>query len=69
MERAEVQLGLVQADAMGSPTLAVVAPLYYEAVHILVKRQLPITKLEDLRGRQILLGSEKSGGARWRDCC
>ncbi|MCC7334025.1 MAG: protein kinase [Pirellulaceae bacterium] len=61
LERAEVQLGLVQADAMGSPTLAVVAPLYYEAVHILVKRQLPITKLEDLRGRQILLGSEKSG--------
>ncbi|MCA9180607.1 MAG: protein kinase [Planctomycetales bacterium] len=61
LERDEVQLGLVQADAMGSPTLAVVAPLYYEAVHILIKQQLPIKKLEDLRGHQILLGSEKSG--------
>lgn len=61
LEREEVQLGLVQADAMGSPTLAVVAPLYYEAVHILVKPELAIAKIEDLRGHHLLLGSEKSG--------
>ncbi|MEO8270907.1 MAG: serine/threonine-protein kinase, partial [Aureliella sp.] len=60
LERGEVQLGLVQADAM-SPTLSVVAPLYYEAVHILVKQELPIAKIEDLRGHQVILGSEKSG--------
>ncbi len=61
LEREEVQLGLVQGDSMDSPTLAVVASLYHEAVHILVKQELPIAKMEDLRGHQILLGSEKSG--------
>lgn len=61
LERGEVQLAMLQADSMSSPTLAVVAPLYYEAVHILVRQDLPIAALEDLRGRQVLLGSEKSG--------
>lgn len=61
LERGEVEFALLQADALSSPSLVVVAPLYYEALHILVKQDLPITTLEDLRGRRVVLGSEKSG--------
>src|SRR5690606_3456297 len=61
LEHGDVEFALLQADAMSSPSLAVVAPLYYEAVHILVKQELPIATIEDLRGRSVVLGSEKSG--------
>lgn len=61
LQRGDVHLALVQSDMLGLPAISVVAPLYYEAVHILVKAELPITSLIDLKQRRVVLGSEKSG--------
>ncbi len=61
LELRQVDLAMIQADALSSPTLAVVSPLYYEVVHILVRSDLPFDSIEQLRGHRIALGSEKSG--------
>ncbi|MCR9297106.1 MAG: TAXI family TRAP transporter solute-binding subunit, partial [bacterium] len=61
LEQGEVDLALVQADALGSSSLAIVAPLYYEAVHIVVRRESGIRRIEDLRGRRVNVGMEKAG--------
>jgi TRAP-type uncharacterized transport system substrate-binding protein len=59
-----VDLALLQSDTLSLPDIAVVAPLYYEAVHILVKSDLGVKSLADLRHRRMMLGSEKSGARR-----
>ncbi len=61
LQGGEVHLALIQSDMLGLPAIAVVAPLYYEAVHILVKAELPVTSLIDLKRRRVVLGSQKSG--------
>jgi TRAP-type uncharacterized transport system substrate-binding protein len=61
LQQHSVDLALLQSDTLGLPGIAVVAPLYYEAVHILVNSKLPATSLADLRQRRVMLGSEKSG--------
>lgn len=61
LERGEVDFALVQADAVSSSHVAVVAPLYYEAVHILVKADSSIHSVADLSNHRVILGSEKSG--------
>lgn len=61
LESGEVDLALMQADAIGSSSIVVVAPLFYEAVHILVRNDLSINKLEDLRGHRIRVGPDKAG--------
>ncbi len=58
---ADAELALVQADALGAEGVEVVAPLYYEAVHVLVRRDLGIPALGDLRGRKVRIGSVKTG--------
>jgi TRAP transporter TAXI family solute receptor len=42
-------------------TLRVIAPLYTEAVHILIRRTLYIHRVEDLRGKRIAVGPAGSG--------
>lgn len=42
-------------------SLRVIAPLYTEAVHILVRRTLYIHRVEDLRGKRISVGPAGSG--------
>src|ERR1700681_2640020 len=42
-------------------SLRVIAPLYTEAVHILIHRPLYIHRLEDLRGKRIAVGPAGSG--------
>ncbi|MEM7478566.1 MAG: serine/threonine-protein kinase [Planctomycetota bacterium] len=61
LESGEVQLALLQADAIGSPKVAVVTPLYYEAVHVFVRRGQGIESIEDLRNRRVNVGIEKAG--------
>ncbi len=61
LQRGEVELALLQSDAVSRSEIAVVAPLYYEAVHILVKANLRIATLSDLKQRRVVLGAEKSG--------
>jgi eukaryotic-like serine/threonine-protein kinase len=54
-------LALLQASTLNSSRLAVVAPLYYEAIHVLVRNASSLTAIQDFRGRRILLGPERSG--------
>lgn len=61
LESGDVDLALLQADAIGSPIISVVAPLYYEAVHVFVRRGVGINRLEQLRGRLVNIGQEKAG--------
>jgi TRAP transporter TAXI family solute receptor len=42
-------------------SLRVIAPLYTEAVHILIRRTLYIHRVEDLRGKRITVGPAGSG--------
>ncbi len=57
----KADLALLQANSVHSSAIAVVAPLYYEAVHVLVRNDIDVHAIEDLRGKRVLLGSEKSG--------
>lgn len=61
LESRAAQLALVQADAIRSSNVAVLAPLYYEAVHILVRKPSSIHDLSELRNRRVNVGPEKSG--------
>jgi TRAP transporter TAXI family solute receptor len=57
-----VELALLQGSTIKSDELVVVAPLYYEAVHVLVSSALPqVAKIEDLKGLRIIVGPEGSG--------
>ncbi len=61
LENGDVQLALLQGDAVNVPSIAVVAPLFYEAVHILVKAELPLESVADLENCHVVIGSVKSG--------
>ncbi len=54
-------LALLQETSVQSGDLAVVAPLYYESVHVLVRSDIPIQSIEELRGRRVSLGPVHSG--------
>ncbi len=56
-----VELAMLQADAVGSSMIAVVAPLYYEVVHIVVRADLKLKSINDLRDRLVIVGAEKAG--------
>jgi len=56
-----VDLALLQANMVGSSPITVVAPLYYEAVHQLVRNGSGINSIADLKGKNVLIGVEKSG--------
>ena len=57
----QVQLAPMQASAVGGEELAVVAPLFYEAVHILIRRDGPVHSIADLAGHTIAVGPTGSG--------
>lgn len=61
LERGEVELALLQADAIRSSDVAVVAPLYYEAVHILARADLAVDSLVQFRAMKVNVGSEQAG--------
>src|SRR4051794_21087272 len=42
-------------------SLRVIAPLYTEAIHILIRRTLYVHKVEDLRGKRVAMGPAGSG--------
>ncbi len=56
-----VELALLQGSTIKSDQLVVVAPLYYEAVHVLVRDSLKLSKIEDLKSHRIVVGPEGSG--------
>jgi TRAP transporter TAXI family solute receptor len=61
LKNGTVQLAMVQADSLRDPAITVVSPLYYETVHVLIRRDRGIQKPEDLRGKKLLAGRVDSG--------
>jgi TRAP transporter TAXI family solute receptor len=57
--RAEV--ALLQENAITAQAVAVAAPLYYDVVHFVVRKNRGIAQLQDLAGRQVSLGAAGSG--------
>ncbi|MCA9219768.1 MAG: TAXI family TRAP transporter solute-binding subunit [Planctomycetales bacterium] len=54
-------LALLQANAVRGPAIAVIAPLYYEVVHVLVRRDRDIGEIKDLTGKRVVVGPPGSG--------
>ncbi len=57
----QAELALLQTGAMQANGAAVVAPLYYEYVHVVVRDGLGISSLADLKGRAVSIGLDGSG--------
>jgi len=55
------QMAIMQESAVRSDQVAVVAPLFYEAVHILVRKELEIRNVEAIANKRVMLGSPESG--------
>ncbi|QDV23138.1 Serine/threonine-protein kinase PknB [Aureliella helgolandensis] len=61
LERGEVDLAILQADAVDSGAIAVVAPLYFEVVHVLVRADSDLTKLSEFGHHRIAVGDQMAG--------
>lgn len=57
----KAHLGLMQASAVDIEKVAVIAPLYREFGHVIVRNNSPIQTLEGLQGQTIVVGREGSG--------
>ncbi len=57
----ETEVALLQENAIADEQVAVVAPLYYEVVHFVVRKDRGITALDDLADRNVSLGRIDSG--------
>ncbi len=57
----ESELALLQGTALSSNGVSVVAPLYYEAVHLIVRKSIAARNLTDLHKRRIAIGLQNSG--------
>ncbi|MEM6690120.1 MAG: serine/threonine-protein kinase [Planctomycetota bacterium] len=64
LEASQVDVAPMQATAMLGDRLRVVAPLYYEQVHVLAKIDSGIKSVEDLPGHTIAIGPDGSGSRR-----
>ncbi len=54
-------LAIIQAGAVPSLGMAVVAPLYHDALHVIVRRESDIHAIHQLQGRAISIGPAGSG--------
>lgn len=57
----EVDLALLQASTLKSLEIAVIAPLYYEAIHVVVRQDAGIDSIDELRGKSVIVGPDGSG--------
>lgn len=57
----EVDIAFIQENALDNDNLKVIAPLYREAVFVVVRKDAPIAELVDLKGQHISLGPPGSG--------
>lgn len=57
----KVHMALLQSDMFESENFAVVAPLYYEAVHVLTRTGELISDMKDLKQRRVYVGQKKAG--------
>ncbi len=57
----EVLLAPMQSSAIRGENLCVVAPLFYEVVHVLARKELGVKTVDDLRQKRVAVGPEGSG--------
>ena len=57
----DAELALLQAGAIQSGKVAIVAPLYEDLIHIVVRRGSGIQSIGDLAGQRVSIGMEESG--------
>lgn len=51
----------MQSSAIRGESLCVVAPLFYEVVHVLARKDLNVKSVDDLRQKRVAVGPEGSG--------
>lgn len=61
LEQRKADLAIVQQSALRSNEVAVVAPLFYEAIHILVRSNAMISEIPELQNRSVIIGAKSSG--------
>lgn len=59
--RGEIDLAPMQATAISGDRLSVVAPLFYELLHVVVRADSEIASLADLPGHDVMVGPAGSG--------
>jgi len=59
--RGEIQLAPLQATAISGDRLRVVAPLFYEMLHVVVRADSEVSSLTDLTGMRVAVGPTGSG--------
>lgn len=57
----EVDVAIIQGGAVSIDDLSVIAPLYPEVVHVVVRRGEGIDSIAELKGRRVVFGPEGSG--------
>jgi len=57
----DIDVALLQGDFVNSRHLSVIAPLYLEMVHVVVRADTGVTNINDLAGRRVILGPAGSG--------
>lgn len=57
----QAQVALIQESTIRTDQVAVVAPLFFEAVHVLVPKSSDIERIEQLAGKSIVMGAKDSG--------
>lgn len=61
LESGEADLAVVQAAALKTGEVARLAPLYREVCHIIARKDSGVTRIDDLLGKELILGPEGSG--------
>ena len=57
----ETDFAILQGGAVSLEGLSIIAPLYPELVHVIVRKESDIHSIGDLKGRQIIIGASHSG--------
>jgi TRAP transporter TAXI family solute receptor len=57
----KVDVALLQGGAVPTDGLAIIAPLYSDIVHVIARTNSGIERIEDLAGRTVVLGPDRSG--------
>jgi TRAP transporter TAXI family solute receptor len=57
----KAQMAIMQESAVRSDQVSVVAPLFHEAIHLLVRKDKRIQRIEDIVDKRVMIGAPESG--------
>ncbi len=61
LQEKEANLAILQGGTVSLEGMSIIAPLYPELVHIIVRKTSGITTVRELEGRQVIIGAPHSG--------